>query len=51
MSSTKNRPDQPQRKTPATIVGERPEKTAMGKGTKPANTPGKGEQRNPSKRS
>jgi len=50
MSSTKNRPDQPQRKTPATIVGERPEKTA-GKDTKPANSPGKGEQRNPSKRS
>lgn len=51
MSSTKNRPDQPQRKTPASVAGERPEKAATGRDMKPANSPGKGEQRNPSKRS
>ena len=51
MSSTKNRPDQPQRKTPAGVAGERPEKTATDNGMRTANSPGKGEQRNPSKRS
>jgi len=51
MSSTKNRPDQPQRKTPAGVAGERPEKAATDKGMKSERSPGKGEQRNPSKRS